>query len=363
MSMYLPKFNVPKSVHVELTDKCNAQCPVCVRRFNGGEINPIIKNIELNVDYFKNQLGKEFCSQVMHWDFCGTKGDPISCTDLYEIMEYLTECQPFTYYSIHTNGGYKSEKWWSKLGEFFKDSNSHVMWGIDGLEDTNHIYRKNVKWNKVWNNLKAYNKAGGPSVWQFLEFDHNKHQIPEIQKICKDMGIRLDIKDPFGFNYRTEPGDTHISVTPIEVYDNKGELSYSILPKDATQEQIKIVPVDEYGRMLRRTGTKILADLDGNYDIDCRVGLHTSDLYIDCTGAFLPCCFIGAGMHVNGVDPQLKEQLKDIDSLIPSENNPPKKIFASKYFAETLPKGIKGELSDDKKYTVQCVETCGKCLE
>ena len=69
----MPRFTQPKSVHVELTDKCNAECPVCVRRLGGGKLNSIIQNIELGVDYFKNSLGFEFCANVEHWQFCGTK--------------------------------------------------------------------------------------------------------------------------------------------------------------------------------------------------------------------------------------------------------------------------------------------------
>ena len=51
-----------------------------------------------------------------------------------------------------------------------------IIFGIDGLEDTNHIYRKNVKWKKLEENIKIYIKYGGTASWQFIVFEHNKHQ-------------------------------------------------------------------------------------------------------------------------------------------------------------------------------------------
>jgi len=355
----LPKFDKPKTVHVELTDKCNAQCPVCVRRLNGGKLNPIIENIELGVSYFSEQLGYDFCKNVIHWDFCGTKGDPIACTELYEIMEFLRECNPETTFSIHTNGGFRSKEWWYNLGKLLCNSNSHVIWGIDGLEDTNHIYRKNVKWSKLWENLNAYTEAGGPSIWQFLEFNHNKHQIKEIERICKSKNIELKVQEPVGFHFM--PKDNITEVWPIEVYDEDNNYSYSILPKNADNDNIKVVAIDEEGRELRKTGVKIHPELEKEYKINCKIGKQTSDLYIDCHGAFIPCCFIGAGMYIGGIDPQLLDQFQDRESFIPSKNNPYHKIFQNKYFTETLHQGILGNLPGNLKYTVQCVETCGDC--
>jgi len=355
----LPTFTIPKSVHVELTDKCNAQCPVCVRRYNGGPMNNVIKNIELGVDYFKNQLGKEFIKEVLAWEFCGTKGDPIACTELKEIIVYLRSVNLFTSFTIHTNGGFRSKEWWYELGTILKNTGSSVIWGIDGLEDTNHIYRKNVKWNKVWENLNAYTEGGGHSIWQFLEFAHNKHQIPEIEKICKDLGIELWVKDPVGF-HRVHKHNT-VEVTPIEVFDEDGEYSYSILPKDADLDHIKIIPVDDHGRFLRRQEIKYHGELQGNYNIKCKIGNQTPDLYIDCDGAFIPCCYIGAGMHIGGIDPQLAEQFKDKESFIPSKDNPFNKILKNEYFTTTLIQGIQGQLPGELKYTVQCVDSCSTC--
>jgi MoaA/NifB/PqqE/SkfB family radical SAM enzyme len=39
-----------KSVHLEITEACNASCPMCARNINGGEDNPHLKDNELSLD-------------------------------------------------------------------------------------------------------------------------------------------------------------------------------------------------------------------------------------------------------------------------------------------------------------------------
>jgi MoaA/NifB/PqqE/SkfB family radical SAM enzyme len=43
----LYKYNDIKTLHLEVTDKCNAACPMCARNINGGEDNPQLPEVEL----------------------------------------------------------------------------------------------------------------------------------------------------------------------------------------------------------------------------------------------------------------------------------------------------------------------------
>jgi len=359
----MPQFTQPKSVHVELTDKCNAECPVCVRRLGGGKLNSIIQNIELGVDYFKNSLGFEFCANVEHWQFCGTKGDPIACTELNEIIAFLKTCNPNTMFSIHTNGGFRSEKWWTQLGNLFKDTESFVVWGIDGLEDTNHIHRKNVKWKKLWANLNAYNETGAKSTWQFLVFEHNKHQIKTAIDLCKELNITFEPKEAFGFGIQEKDGIKEIY--PIEVFDKEGNFEYSINPHNSNEPNVKVLELDPEKRKFTTNEYRLYPEYmnlkKGQYEIDCKIGKNTSDLYIDCDGALLPCCFIGAGIYTSPLDRQLQTQFFNRKQFIPTAEYTYKQIFQNEYYTDTIHKGISGDLPEQPKYTVKCMETCGKC--
>ena len=45
---------------------------------------------------------------------------------------------------IHTNGGVHNTDWWEKLAQII-NHNGKIDFGIDGLEDTNHLYLKRRK--------------------------------------------------------------------------------------------------------------------------------------------------------------------------------------------------------------------------
>jgi hypothetical protein len=75
-------------------------------------------------------------------------------------------------------------------GELYFEENGFKAWfGIDGLEDTNHIYRRGVKWERLQNNFREYIKAGGDAGWQFIVFPWNMHQIEEARQRSLDEGF------------------------------------------------------------------------------------------------------------------------------------------------------------------------------
>ncbi len=45
-----------KTVHLEMTDACNAACPMCARNINGGEDNPQLPNTEYVLTISKKSL-------------------------------------------------------------------------------------------------------------------------------------------------------------------------------------------------------------------------------------------------------------------------------------------------------------------
>jgi len=75
-------------------------------------------------------------------------------------------------------------------GELYYEVHGVQTWfGIDGLEDTNHIYRRGVKWERLQNNFREYIKAGGNAGWQFIVFPWNVHQIEEARQRSLDEGF------------------------------------------------------------------------------------------------------------------------------------------------------------------------------
>ena len=50
--------------------------------------------------------------------------------------------------SMNTNAGAKDIYWWAKLAEVIGRRGA-VIFSVDGLRDTNHLYRQNVVWDNV----------------------------------------------------------------------------------------------------------------------------------------------------------------------------------------------------------------------
>ena len=43
-----------RDVHLEITSKCQAKCPMCPRRIQGGPLNPFIHLDEITLERFNN---------------------------------------------------------------------------------------------------------------------------------------------------------------------------------------------------------------------------------------------------------------------------------------------------------------------
>lgn len=177
-----------KILDLEVTARCNAACPMCSRTFNDKILN---NQGELSIQDIKKFFPVEFVQRLTAVKFCGNYGDPIVAKDLLQMHEYFLENNPNVTFILSTNGGVRSEAFWSKLGTLYASSpNSYVEWHIDGLKDTNHLYRVGVVWEKVMANAKAFIAAGGTSRWFFIPFFHNEHQVEEAEQLSKEMGFK-----------------------------------------------------------------------------------------------------------------------------------------------------------------------------
>ncbi len=181
----------PFKFHIELTDKCNAACPMCQRTRHLDRCSTDydkVRNIELSLADFKRAFPPAFCRNVSRIDLCGSLGDPPAARDCLEICDYLTEHGVLV--TMSSNGGLRNRSWWSRLGEIFKRNGSFVEFHIDGLEDTNHFYRVNTRFDWIVRNVEAYLATGAEAEWHYIVFKHNEHQVDEAHRRAKAMGFR-----------------------------------------------------------------------------------------------------------------------------------------------------------------------------
>lgn len=114
---------------------------MCMRSDRGSKINPNLANRHLSLGLLKQALPMSLLSQLDEVYLCGNTGDPIIAPDCLETVEFLRQSNPDLQIHLHTNGSARATEWWKKLATVMGDRGT-VFFGIDGLADTNHRYRR-----------------------------------------------------------------------------------------------------------------------------------------------------------------------------------------------------------------------------
>ena len=78
-----------KSIHLEVTSKCQARCPMCPRRLQGGPLLDSLYLEEITIDLFKKWFPLDFIQQLNHVYMCGNLGDPMIAKDTMKIFRYM----------------------------------------------------------------------------------------------------------------------------------------------------------------------------------------------------------------------------------------------------------------------------------
>lgn len=251
--------------HIEPTSKCTLACPLCDRtwffeKFKKRENHDIDTTALLNF----------FAGESQKITMCGNNGDPIYHPDFIRLCGGLKEQGSNLY--IVTNGSHKKSNWWHELGSLL-DNNDKVTFSIDGLEDTNKIYRKNSDWQSIMEAAKVLKSYDCVLEWKYIVFKHNQHQIELARSMSADMG----------FNYFR-------------------------LEKSDRWWQTEMMPDEEYVDQSYHTQKKTLVDEHAVNTIlpKCLKNNIKINLYIDSNGNFYPCCWQGlyAFRHKDIFDPR-----------------------------------------------------------
>ena len=265
------KFSELKTLHIELTSRCQASCPMCARNYHSGQENTNLPLDEISVDDFKSIVNTEVLSQIEYIYFCGNYGDPIISNNLLEIVSYCKSQKENIKLGIHTNGSARTPDWWGKLAIALPSEHS-VHFALDGLADTHHLYRVGTSFDKILENTKAFISAGGRAEWVFLSFKHNEHQIEEARQMAKDLG----------FEKFTHKATSRFLEKPwLDVMNEQGEVLYKIEP-----------PSEHKITFIHPNIIKSYKNVVKTASINCKA-INTKSLYIDAFKNLWPCCWIG----------------------------------------------------------------------
>lgn len=274
-----------RSIHLEITQACQASCPMCDRNQNGGAINPHIDLSELSLEDCKKIFSPEFIQQLTSMYMCGNLGDPIVAKDTLQVFEYFRQHNPNIWLSMNTNAGARDHDWWCSLAEVFGKKGA-VIFSVDGLEDTNHIYRQGVKWENVERSMNSFIGAGGRARWDFLIFEHNQHQVEQAEQLSKHMGFEKFVAKKTGrfVTAAVQPKQVHVAFT------RKGPST--VLKKP--DEKFQNAALKQQDQLIEKYGT-----MQNYYDqtkIHCKVK-DDGNLFITAEGLAMPCCWTAGRMY------------------------------------------------------------------
>ena len=278
MGKYLDISEV-KALDIEITSKCNLMCPQC-SRVDNGKLNPRLPLTELEPEDYDIIFSQNY-TNLEEIILNGSYGDPIASKNIDYLIEKTGSNN--IRLKIFTNGSLRSSKWWKDLGKKFSQTNSSLVFAIDGLKDTNPIYRVNSNFDKIMENVQNYITAGGKARWDFLVFEHNQHQIETAKKLAKKLGFsQFQVKYTTRFLSQYYGGKG--SKESQQVYNRKEKTRYE-LRSSQNSDLFEQIVKDKFKSSYR--------NFLNNVSIDCKYKSWKC-LFIDFSMKVYPCCWIGA---------------------------------------------------------------------
>jgi radical SAM protein with 4Fe4S-binding SPASM domain len=262
------QWGFPISISFEPTTSCNLRCPECpsgLRAFSR-------PTGMLKKDFFHetiDQLSKQLMYLIFYF-----QGEPYLNPDFLDMVKYASSKKIYT--ATSTNAHYLTDLLAKRTVESGLD---RLIISIDGTtQETYQQYRVGGKLEKVlagtanivkWK--KALNSRTPFIIFQFLVVRHNEHQIGEVKKLAKEMGVdQVRLKTAQVYDYERDPNQLIPSIEKYSRYkkDKTGKVSFK-----------------------------------GNNANHCWRLWH--DPVITWDGAVVPCCFDKDAQHKLG---NLKEQ-------------------------------------------------------
>ena len=333
------------TIHIEITNKCNARCPGCERTVNG-DTHPFLKAnpVEWTLSDFQHKFPKESIIDTEFY-FGGTVDDPLMNSHVYDITKYIIDNDGSAI--IETNTGANTAETYKKLGKLSYDSKKlFVKFSVDGLEHTNHLYRVNVKWQKVMENMKAYISEKGSCQWQYLVFDHNYDDTENAKKLAKDLGVDLVLRQ---------------NVRNVKTWTSKIKSKNKETKKIETKEfKVKTTPKFQHPE-LNKVATGIFkkenpVTIKQKKSINCLM-VHQREIFVAWNSRVWPCCWFATDSFARF------DYFKKLDEKLGTNWNNLKynslsEILQHEYYAKILQESWTNPTFKEYYYPF-CYEKCG----
>lgn len=219
------QWGYPVSISFEPTTSCNLRCPECpsgLRQFTR-------PTGMLQKDFFRDtidEIHKELLYLIFYF-----QGEPYLNPDFLEMVKYASSKKIYT--ATSTNAHYLTDENAKRTVESGLD---RLIISIDGTtQDVYKQYRVGGNLEKVLQGArnivkwKKELKSKTPFVFfQFLVVKPNEHQIEDIKKLAKEVGVdEVRFKTAQVYDYETDPNNLIPTIDKFSRYKKNNDGTYS----------------------------------------------------------------------------------------------------------------------------------------
>jgi radical SAM protein with 4Fe4S-binding SPASM domain len=192
----------PTTLDIEPINLCNLKCSECA--LGNGQITR--KKGHIDFELYKNiidETNRDLLTLSLFF-----QGEPYMNGNIFKMIQYADSKLVYTY--ISTNGHFLDNE---NAKSTVESGLKKLIISLDGVDEkTYRLYRKNGDFHKVMQGIKnvirwkiKLQMQYPEVVIRFLVFKYNEHQIPEIYKIGKELGVeKVVIKTAQIYNYQNK---------------------------------------------------------------------------------------------------------------------------------------------------------------
>ena len=347
------KYSELKTIHLEITSKCGAACPMCLRNICGGAVNPQLPLEELSLEDIRRIFPPPFLKQLSRIYMCGNYGDPMAAKDTLKVFRFFREANPSLNLAMFTNGSGRPASWWKDLA----GAVNTVHFSVDGLEDTNHIYRRRTNFKKIMESAESYIAGGGKAVWDYIVFRHNEHQVEAARDLARKMGFSRFVAKKTGRFFSNQKAR---GKSAQAVFNKRGETEYYLeMPENPLYQNLSL---KKEAKLAKKYGS--LHEYFNQTPIKCRAAEERS-VYISAEAFVFPCCWTANQLYPwyfkkrSSQVWKLIEQLPEKENSLSAKKRPLEEIIHGDFFQKIIP-GSWGERDIQKGRLRVCAKTCGQ---
>ena len=192
----------PNKICIELTNRCNLNCPFCLVGQQDQKESVAHDSIEREMSGMDMELCKKIITSARDFGLKEVnltfQGEPLMFkrTNFIKLVKIIK--QNGLKAIVYTNGLLLDRDYSRKI---IKAGLDECRFSVDGItQDVYALNRVGGKYSQVYQNMKdtvqvaQEERSAINIIWQFIAMRNNEHQIDEARSIANKIGIKFEVK-------------------------------------------------------------------------------------------------------------------------------------------------------------------------